>query len=364
VNVPAAVAREDAARIWRDFCAKLADAGEVFLRTELPASAIVQAEGLRYLSQLLRTGLMQNLEAADPDFPFFFQPSDATTKFGADNPDNDYLITAVRGDRDYRITGKRGTVSYFSIASNAFRAGGMISTGELNDKSMTWGPDGSFEIIASSRQQPGNWLRMEPDSGFLLIRQTKLDHAKEKPGTFQITQIGNTGAPAPLDVQRVESALTRTAGFVRNNANKFVGWVGEFKQNVNLMPDIGLAWFQKQGADTSIRSTWGYLQLKPDEAWVVDFKVPPEASYWSFVLYSPWLQSLDFRYRPVWVNKHSAKLNKDGSVTVVAAARDAGVGNWLDTAGHSEAVALFRGIGIEGVPEFKCRVVKLADLKA
>src|SRR5262249_49801767 len=94
VNAPAAqpLTREATAQIWRDFCAKLAEAGDAFLRTEIPDTAINQGEGLRYLSQLVRCGLMQNLEVADPEFPAFFRPSDEITKFGADNPDNIYLL--------------------------------------------------------------------------------------------------------------------------------------------------------------------------------------------------------------------------------------------------------------------------------
>ena len=76
MNAPAQpqLTREATAQIWRDFCAKLADAGDVLLRTEVPDNALHQAEGLRYLTHLLRSGLLQNLEMTDPDFPVFFSP--------------------------------------------------------------------------------------------------------------------------------------------------------------------------------------------------------------------------------------------------------------------------------------------------
>src|SRR5579863_9880974 len=54
---------------WRDFCARLADAGEVILRPDAPATPLDRAEGFRYLSRLVRIGLLQGLEAMDPDFP-------------------------------------------------------------------------------------------------------------------------------------------------------------------------------------------------------------------------------------------------------------------------------------------------------
>jgi hypothetical protein len=357
--------REATAQIWRDFCAKLAEAGDVLLRPEIPDNALHHAEGLRYLTHLLRSGLLQNLEMADADFPAFFQPSDEITKFGGDNPDNIYLAATIRGDQDYRITGTRGTVAYFSMVSNAFRpaAGGMITTGELNDSTLQVGPDGAVEIIASSKPQKGNWLKMEPDCNVVLVRMTRLDHKNEKAGTFRIERVGATGAPKPLDPKVVEAGLQRTAGFVANTAARFAAWLPDFQKNLNQMPDIGREWFKKQGGDPSIISTWGYYRVAPDEAWVVDFKTPDVAPYWSFTLYSCWTQSMDYRYRPTAVNKHSVKRNADGTATIVIAARDVGVGNWLDLAGHYEGVTLFRGIGVPGVPEFKCRVAKLSELQ-
>jgi acylphosphatase len=60
----------------------------------------------------------------------------------------------------------------------------------------------------------------------------------------------------------------------------------------------------------------------------------------------------------------NAKLNTDGSVTVVIAAKDAGVGNFLDTAGHTSGTILWRWVDAKTHPIPKCRVVKLNELKA
>jgi hypothetical protein len=59
----------------------------------------------------------------------------------------------------------------------------------------------------------------------------------------------------------------------------------------------------------------------------------------------------------------TARLNTDGSVTIVVAARDPGVGNWLDTAGHREGFILFRSYAAKHNPLPDCRVVKLSDVK-
>jgi len=154
------------------------DAGEAILRPEAPATILDRAEGFRYLTRLVRVGLIQSLEAADPDFPFFYRPSDEFTKYGGDNPDNVYWSAMVKGDRDYRITGMRGTINYFSIGSKAFRMekdGSIESTGELNGAEMKVGSGGKFEIIVSGKSHIGNWLPTKAETNFLLIRQTYLD---------------------------------------------------------------------------------------------------------------------------------------------------------------------------------------------
>ena len=159
----------DPVQAWRDFCAKLAAAGEVLLAPDVPDDPLVRAEGARYLSRLTKLALEQYVEATDTDFPFFYQLSHTTGKIGADNPDNHYLNASIRGDCDYRITGTRGSMFYFSIVANAMRYhidGSAHATGSLMNDDIIWGPNGEVEIIASATPQQGNWLRLEADTRF------------------------------------------------------------------------------------------------------------------------------------------------------------------------------------------------------
>ncbi len=83
--------------LWHDFCARLAEAGEVILAADGPAGVLDRAEGFRYLSRLARVGLEMCLESTDPDFPYFYRASHETAKIGADNPDNVYWNATVSG---------------------------------------------------------------------------------------------------------------------------------------------------------------------------------------------------------------------------------------------------------------------------
>ena len=73
------------------------------------------------------------------------------------------------------------------------------------------------------------------------------------------------------------------------------------------------------------------------------------------------MESLDYRYHQIHVNKHTAHYNEDGSVRVVISHADPGHKNWIETAGHKEGTMCWRWIGAEDHPGLESRVIKLAD---
>ena len=354
----------DPVQAWRDFCAKLAAAGEVLLAPDVPDDPLVRAEGARYLSRLTKLALEQYVEATDTDFPFFYQLSHTTGKIGADNPDNHYLNASIRGDCDYRITGTRGSMFYFSIVANAMRYhidGSAHATGSLMNDDIIWGPNGEVEIIASATPQQGNWLRLEADTSVIIIRQSALDRLNEKPGTFKIERIGGPAVPAPLSSETISKGLATAAQFVNGIATTFADWTRLFAQHPNIFPTIDQSMFQKGGGAKDIYYAHAYWKIAADEAWVIEV-TPPDCYYWNFQIDNWWMESLDYRFRQITVNKHSARYEADGSIRIICAASDPGIGNWIDTSGHTEGTALLRWAGATEHPLPAARIVKLKDL--
>ena len=361
----------DPAEAWRQWCAALERAGSVVLGADVPADPLTRAEGFRYLSRLSRLALEQYVEASDPDFPFFYQLSHATAKIGADNPDNCYLNASIRGDSSYRITGRRGSMFYFSIVANAMRYhidGSAHATGSLMGDEIVWGAAGEVEIIASCTRPEGcaNWLRLEPDASVIIIRQSALDRAHEQPGGFRIERIAGPATPAPLSGERLATGLAAAGQFVNGVATTFADWTRLFRQHPNQFVAIDQAMFQKGGGAKDIYYAHAYWQLAADEAWVIEV-TPPDCYYWNFQLDNWWMESLDYRFQQITVNKHSVRAEADGRVRIVCAARDvgpnAGSFNWIDTCGHTEGTALLRWAGAREYPLPTARVVKLAELE-
>jgi hypothetical protein len=364
-NDDEALTRVLSGRSWDEFCDGLKAAGQVILRPEAPATELDRAEGWRYLTRLTRVALEMMLEHSDPDFPVFYQASHTTVKIGADNPDNIYLNATIAPDRVYRVRGNRGTVPYLSFGTKANRYatdGTMASTGEIDAPQMQFGVDGSFEILVSREKQAGNWLPMEADTSMLIVRQTFLDRPNERPAQVTIEAVGGPKQPAPLTARKLDSGLRASAAFVRGTARTFADWSQMFQPTPNAFAPIGQEICWKTGGDPNIHYLHGYWALGSDEALLIETPVP-ECEIWNFQLDNYWMESLDYRYLPVHVNSHTAKYERDGSVRIVIAAQDPGVGNFLDTAGHTSGTMLLRWTRASSHPVPKCSVVKLAALR-
>lgn len=350
---------------WAEFCDTLKAAGSVVVGPGTPEDPFDRAEGYRYLTRLLRAALETFIEGADPLAPELLRTAHETVKMGNDNPDNYYQNAPISGRHEYRIKGNRGTVHYLGFgtqAGNYGATGSLDTTGYLEAKDMQIAPDGSFEIVVSTEKRPGNWLPMKPESRTLVVRQTRLDREKEQIAEMTIERIDGPHQPRPLSAERVDRGLKGSAFFVMGCAKLFQKWADDFQKHPNRLPLFDPAVAGAAGGDPNIVYYHSYWELAPDEALVIDV-LPPECDYWNFQLSNHWLESLDYRYWTIHVNKGTAVYRPDGSVRVVVAHEDPGVPNWLSTAGHRRGAMCWRWIRAQEHPEPQTRVVKTADLK-
>jgi hypothetical protein len=351
---------------WADFCDALRRAGEVVDRPRSPRTPLDRAEGYRYLSRLARLALEKFVEHADPLAPRFYQLSHETAKIGADNPDSLYQNAALSGAHEYRIRGTRGTVSYLSLSTyygDYGRSARSGCSGALEGEEIQVDRDGTFEVLLSCRRQPGNWLPMEPDTSMLIVRQNFLDRAREQPARLAIERLGASGPPAPLSPAFLEGALDAAGRYVGATAALFADWAEGFQQHENELRELDPAVTTGAHGSPHFRFFMGYWQLAADEALLVE-TTPPPCAYWNFQLNNHWMESLDYRYHRIHVNRHSCRYRRDGSFRLVVAHEDPGLPNWLETAGHSAGTMTLRWVKAEHHPKPATRVVKLSELRA
>jgi len=353
---------------WREFCELLAKAGDVLVREDLDTSAFDRAEGLRYLSRLLRAGLVSFVESTGPAHPLFRALPDMV-KMGLDNPDNYYLSASIDPRRDYRIRGSRGSIHYLSFAAQNqnFAARDRITggAGHLNDSELVLDAEGGFEIVASQREHPGNWLRLAPDTRQILVRQTFLHRHAERPVEPSIECVGSEGPPAPLDPARAPGQLLGAAMYAIGCAQWFADWVIGFRDeaptNAFHLPGEGA--HRTLGGDPNVRLWLGTWRLDPDEALVVE-ATPPKCRYWNFQLGNVWAESLDHRFQRVHINSGQVAHREDGSFELVVSHADPGHPNWISTAGHEHGTMGLRWVLADAHPQPSARVVPRAALQA
>lgn len=352
---------------WEEFCDQLKLAGSVLKYPGTPQDAIDQAEGIRYLTRLTRAGLEAFVEYADPAFPVLKRMVHETVKMGADNPDNYYFNAQINGEYEYKITGKRNTVHYigfFTQNGNYGTTGGLAPCGILEGNDMIVEPDGSFEIILSKERKGKNWLKIEDETGMVMVRQTFLNRFEEIPAELLIENLSGKSTPEPLTPKMIDEGLKTAAMFIAGAPLLFARWAKGFQKHTNELPMFDPKVSNAAGGDKNIIYYHSYWKLAADEALVITVN-PPECDSWNFQLNNYWMESLDYRYFNICVSKGNAVYEADGSLKVVVAHQNPGVDNWMDTCGHFEGTMCWRWYRLpDGANPVQpdCEVLKLKDL--
>lgn len=330
---------------WEEFCDNLKAAGASLKYPGAPQSAFDQTEGVRYLSRLTRAGLEAFVEYNDPAFPVLRRMVHETVKMGADNPDNYYFNAQIDGSRyEYRILGKRNSVHYlglFTQNGDYGSTGGLAPCGQLDHTDISYEADGSFEVILSKERRGKNWLKIEDGSGLVIVRQTFLNRFEETPAELKIEALNGNRYPDPITPAMVDQGLSTAGLFVGGATLLFSRWANGFRKHPNRLPLFDPATSNAAGGDPNIIYYHSYWNLKPGEQLVIDVN-PPDCDSWNFQLNNYWMESLDYRYFTVCVNKATAVYRPDGSVRVIVAHTDPGQPNWINTCGHTEGTMCWR----------------------
>jgi len=356
-------------KAWEDFCDQLKLAGASLMYPGTPRDAFQQAEGMRYLSRLTCAGLEAFVEYSDPAFPVLRRMVHETVKMGADNPDNIYVNATISGKYEYRITGKRNTIDYigfFTQNGNYGSTGGLAPCGKLEGRELALEPDGTFEIILSKEPKGKNWLKIEDETGLCMVRQTFLDRSTEIPAELRIENLDGRSVPGPVTPSQIDEGLKTASMFVGGASLLFARWAKGFQQHTNRLPQFDPAVSNAAGGDASIIYYHSHWKLSNDEALIIEVK-PPDCDTWNFQLNNYWMESLDYRYFNISINKASAKYEEDGSVKILVAHSDPGHPNWLETCGHHEGTMCWRWYRMrEGASPVQpsCQVINLKDLKS
>jgi hypothetical protein len=329
-------------------------------------------EGVRFLTRIIATGGLYELENQDPAYPAFSRMVTPWRQWGIPNPDYVYLHAPVHGDYSYRVSGRRGTglmlafqivaghlarVDTMRIVDNAVHV--IDGSGDLSVDA-----DGRFEITLSRQPREGNWLELPEGEAMVAVRNILYDWETEDPAMIFIEREG-ASYPAPAT----------SPDDLGHQIGRFVEFLYEFPKwqaqavDFAYLAEPGTIPFppftQDTGRELGLSHQYygqGVYHCEADEAVIVHV-TPPRCVYWSFHLANNNWESFDWDLRPTSINGHQAVLDPDGGFRAVISHRDPGVPNWLDASHHPQGLVVGRYNLTDSVPVPQLEVVPLGEVR-
>jgi hypothetical protein len=352
---------------WASFCDDLKAAGASLHRDTAMRSAVDAAEGYRFMTRMLRSALELVMEGGDAEQPYFMRSLSETIKVGWDNPDNHHTNAYINGAHSYRVWGNRGEALYigFGVYGGSYgKGGGRRTVAYVSVDDLEVRDDGSFEVVLSTKEHPGNWVPIDADATTLMIRETFSDRQNQRNAELRIERLDAGPAP-PLDPLFVASALRRSARYVQGSNKLFFDMADLWMQKPNTFfasdPELAK---ETQGIPDMYYGS-GWWQCGEEEAVVLDVD-PPDCRYWGFVLSNYWGESFDYLHHPVNTNKFKATYRADGKLRMVLAHRDPGLpdATWISTANHVDGIWTLRWLEADRWPHPEIRVVPFDALNS
>jgi len=349
----------DLVAAWAHLQERLSESERLVVSTPVNKNRIDYAAGMRHLMVLLAVGIDTALRVdPEPVLAVNRASMDDIVTWGLECPDCVYMNASLRAGETYRLFGNRGTARYVGLQT----MDGIAATANCLVDDLEVDPGGNFEAILSADKQDGNWLQLAGDHPTLTVRNFFYDWDIETPASLSIERVGAAVAPTghhvDMDVS-VSRQLHALGEFVYDNLKFFLDF-GAMPQANSFVPPMDMT---EMGAAAENRPVIGRFELEPDEALILEL-VPPKGVYWSISLGNPWLETIHYGRHQSSLNGHQAVVDSDGMARFVIAARDPGVANWLDTAGHSNGAMLLRCVRTESAPVPASRVVPFEQVRS
>ncbi|MFA1545472.1 DUF1214 domain-containing protein [Actinomadura chokoriensis] len=346
------------ARAWAELVDALAAAGRHL--DDAGLSEDERADGYRALLRGLHHQLARF--EADRERPELVPFNGWRQKFFMDNPDTRYWVADVRGDRQYRVTGHAGDAVYTSITAYTGSSGETAAAARIDGDQLSTDSSGEFSLlVGGERPRTGSWLPLPEGNGQLWVRHFHDDVTADRHGWCAIEPITPPQAPPPIEAARFRHRLQRLGKTVQMMPAVFAAVDGQVE------PNTVHHWAEMTGGaaytEPGIHYQRGAWRLDPDQALVIEGETVP-CRHWNALLYSRYLNSLDYRHRTVSRTGGNATL-RDGRYRLVLAARRPDVPgcDWLDTEGRPSGLIVLRWLQPEHPPPLPrvrtCRIDQL-----
>lgn len=341
-----------------DNLARLAEIEAGLINSAIVETDTDRAEASMYLVKNLTHYLREQLIYGDThEARLIYNPG-----FGFPNPDNHYVTAQLDPKGTYRLWGRLGTVNQtiINVYSRTALEGETGALARIRGEDLETDGEGNFELFISAEKMGDNWLPMAGDVESMTIYQIYSDWNTERKGEMLLERL-DTQRQSP-EVLTPDSFKERVDG-LDDEMDWFLNlWQGVTQQYHGNIPDNSITPPRRiQVTSWGSQFAPGHWNLKEDEAMIIEFD-DPKARYWGFSFYQPWGELLDTVSRQTSLNVSQTHKDSDGRYRIVVTAKDPGVANWIDIAGHSHGVFNWR-VTIDTPPATPIiKVVSAAEL--
>ena len=352
----------DIEQAWTDYRNDVEIARQMVLSHEWSRNPIVRAQGM-YLIQMLQTFAFHLYLAPRTAFPKFYSQTiflPFETAFGAPSPDFSYYWTFLDGARTYRIWGESGTTRWteFQLLRGFWGDRDMQTLGTYDFDNCEKRPDGSFEIIASPTEQPGNWLKLDPEvrNVTVLTREAWYDWERERGMKIHIEAldlkdhepIAHSGAEMNRRIRAIGHLTRFDVEFFIKLTNRVLETVGK---NTFYAPPMHDA--DDVGGNPRACYVQMVYDIKPDEALLIE-----TTSRTPVIGACNWRTCGGKRPTMPTTTARSTATKRTSMRTASAAwsfhSKDPGVPNWVDPVDARSALPNGAGISPTATPSHRC----------
>jgi len=347
---------------WTTLVESLAEAGRLMEESTAALGPEERADGFRALARGLANQLGRlEVDDAHPELaPFNLWRQ----KFYMDNPEFRYWVAEISGDGTYRIDGAAPGAAFLSInvyAGSSLQAQTVV---RRTSDDLDLDGEGRFSLTLGGDESAaaGQWAALPEAANMIWVRQFYSD-PKETGGECRITRLDPVTAPPIIEADRFSRRLARTGQTLAQSSKVIARGAAKAAEPPNSIRE----WSEMQGGavytEPGIHYQRGAWALGPDEALVIE-GCAPAARHRSVLLYSRFLNSLDYHNRQVSLAGERFAVDGEGRFRLVIAGRDPGTANWLDTEGRPYGLFVIRWLQPETAPVLpEVRVVPLAGLE-
>jgi len=305
----------------------------------------------------------------DVDHPVFLPSINFYLNIGQPNADTTYRSAAVDGAGSYRLRGEIGSLRILRVGLfGALPAGSTLHIPVptyYDFKALHLGPNGSFDVVLSPQRPAGysgDWWPLKPNTSILLLRQVAFDWKTERDPRISIERLDHAVSRPRPSADALQKRLQTLTDEISNIALLFVDHVEGLRKEgyINRLKVFDVS---HMGGLVGQFYYEGAYDLQPEEALIVESKVPTGCSYWSIILTNDLYETTDWYNNQSSLNGSQALVDADGVVRYVVSAKDPGVPNWLDIAGYRSGAIQGRWADCSSNPVPAIHKVAFADVR-